>query len=218
MAYPVEPGMYVLVRHVESVKNLKQCYSSQSGSEGLTAVGQAQVGEVVNTVERLWRGRQARAAVVLSAPAVRAEQTARPISDRLSCPQIRVDALAPLTAEGISGRSINEVHGAQPRLGTAVSLYRAGLLSGELVPWPAGALKDLYARVIEAACSMEIESNFRIVVAHKSTLTALAIFLMRERGGYPSEYYGYLDIPPASVIAISRNPDEAIKYWKGPSL
>jgi broad specificity phosphatase PhoE len=194
----------ILLRHPESTKNVAERFSDPDNGEQVTAAGDSQISALVAALSlRLHEHKQSRARIV-SANSVRALSLARELSERLYAPLAVSNTLVSIKSDRIAGKLEKQVAADFPAYYHALALYRSGVVSSYDLPHKGQPLRDYEGRVGEILTSLEeAHEEVGIVVAHRSALTAALILYARKYHNYPSNFFGYISLPLASVSIIA---------------
>jgi broad specificity phosphatase PhoE len=195
------PRTLVLVRHAESSKNTTPSFSAISGNEKLTDAGRAQVARLTSYLSNLAAQRRAISTEVFCSLTDRSTMTAG-----ILVPGARVIPLrdlAPIRSP-YPGMSEEQVAHADPEFIRLLSQYRLGLRSAYDIPRGQGEQVIDFERRIESCLEVICNSvaDLRIVVGHRSTLTAILLSAARQVNNYPNSWYGHVVIPLASISLL----------------
>ena len=198
----------ILIRHAESRKNTENQYASIEGLEPLTEKANKQIEALITSIERIYLSSHKSSAIIYTAPEKRCKDTAQRIGVYFNIQSIVSQEICSFAALSTSGQNIAEVHKSNKELAAQVEKYQSGLMSGEEVSWPAGSISILESRVKRFIdyCLVCNKRNIWIV-GHKSSITCMAITLMRKYKIYPNDFYGYIDIPVGTGIVMDVSQD-----------
>ncbi|AZZ39724.1 histidine phosphatase family protein [Acidipropionibacterium jensenii] len=195
-------GIMILVRHPEAEKNVVNAFGGDSNMDLLTGSGRNSLSEVSMHVSAVTHG--SNPVRVISSPADRALILATELASSAgSRPEILAD-LQSIGKGSLSGVTERVAEQAYPSYMGRLRLYRAGLLNGYALDGPGEELRGFETRVLGVLGRIDIyESPFVVLVAHRSTITALLMHAARLFHGYPTDFYGYVELPLSSVSLIS---------------
>lgn len=198
--------MTLLVRHGEADKNVRKHFSRDDGSEYLTRRGAQQGIELAThlrdaVLAAAWDGSPVNPSVH-AAPASRTYETASSLAAVFGAEVLVHEGLRPISAGHLAGLSEDAAARVAPEFVRRLSLYRAGILNSYDLMDYGESVRDFEARIAEALASIDTTrpDGLRVIVGHRSCLTALLIIAARRSLGYPSNFYGYI---PLDVGMIS---------------
>jgi broad specificity phosphatase PhoE len=216
----------VLVRHPEARKNMRGALGGGQGDDDLSPVGFEQCAQLSSNLSAWLR----RLGLSLSDVTFHrsSDLRARAASDEIAhCLQFSdrapSDAQPPLigwvTHSGlssikkgsISGLTDEEIRAYSPGYAEQVNLYRNGLANSYGIHHPGEGLRAFEKRVLDSLRDIVASpSPVQLVVAHRSSITAILIHYARVSHGYPNDYYGYVEIPLASSSIVETSPARRI--------
>lgn len=212
--------LLLLIRHVESEKNVLPQFSHGDGREPVTPNGIRQgeaLADAMRTLLRSGGGQTSRMAALHTADTQRSDASARLICQRLGCPKYEHTDLRPISSGRLGGLSEMEARVLAPDFTQALELYRAGVLSSYQIPGYGESVTAFEHRVgkcIDGICSRA--EPVQIVVAHRSPITATLIRYARVSLGYPAGFYGHIPLDVASVSGLVLRG--ASIHWLGVNL
>ena len=198
----------LLIRHIESLKNTLNACSSLDGKEPITKHGYYQAEAIAKYISEKLGLCAHSSATIYCARDDRSQNTAIKIARKLQVAYTISDELASFTNNEISGKINSDILNENSEFEKKLKLYRAGLISANMVPWPAGDT-ELFQKLLESFfVNVGLYYNpCTIIIGHKSSLTCLAFIIMRYLNQYPDNFYGYVDIPPGNGILIEFDDD-----------
>jgi len=202
----------MLIRHAESEKNTLGQFSSSSESERLTQRGELSASRLGAALNDIVSEKEFRVKTVYCTHSNRAIATAEHIADRLSRGVRSYSALRSTGAGALMGMTEREAATHYPQFLRELRLYRVGLFNAYHFTVAEGHedKRDFECRV--ATCIDEIlatpREDLKIVIAHRSSITATLLRCARESLGYPRSFYGYVRIDLGRVCWLEQ---------KGPS-
>lgn len=195
--------LIVIIRHPESTKNQAKTFSSANAQEQLTPLGSEQLIQVVKRIAEFRVLHAGLTAKVYTADSVRAGMLGEAISESLGAPLVRMSELTSVRAGDISGMPEDVVRATYEEYFRHLSVYRAGLFSSYTLNHPGESLRAFEARVDRACVAIENSgADLVFVIAHKSAATAALIRYARRFHDYPQEFFGFLDLPTASISLV----------------
>lgn len=192
-----------LFRHAESVKNTIMSSSSTDGNEPLSQNGQSQLINIAYYFKKVRENLSYNNVNLITSPDKRCIETAKVIGEAMGISYSMNVDLQPCKDKRMAGRLLNDIYGEYSDFENELKLYRAGLLSAYDVKWPDEAIFCIEERTKKfIAEGLSSTSGISIIVSHKSVITGLVIQLMREKCQYPTNFYGYVDIPTGTGIKL----------------
>jgi len=194
----------VIVRHAESEKNTAERFASSSGLENLTVNGGSQVEQLCESMPTLLRYLKCPSVRVLSGTNIRTSETAHALSAVLQSPHTMTETLDSFVSSATTGKTMQELWNENPITARNIYLYRAGLANSYTVhPAYAKEASPFEDNVAELATTlMASDCPAWVIVSSRSPLTALLIHFARLSGSYPEDFYGYVELPTASVSVV----------------
>ncbi len=191
-----------LIRHTESTKNRDgEQFGGAQVNAGLTAEGSQAAESLAQRLPSLGSV-EARPAVWTS-PERRARDCAVALGRGLGGRVTQEPRFRGIDGGTNAGKSEVEVERDDPVFWQALQLYRSGVLSAYDVPTRGESIRDLERRVGDALEEVEASGvHTGMIVAHRSALTAAIIRYARKLHAYPVEFYGYVELPLASITII----------------
>ena len=99
-----------------------------------------------------------------------------------------------------------------------LELYRAGIANSYCIGGYGEDVRLFESRVASELMALEATAKeVLLVVAHRSSLTAMLLGLARRSLGYPSAFYGYVQLDLGHISAI-RMEDSGSMTWLGVNL
>lgn len=198
----------LLIRHLESTKNIDNSFSSSENLEPLTDQALKSGTDLGEQISVLSSVLNTRVKNVYCAKSERAISTARLISDMLKAKVISEEDLTSIrySANGVSESNAKKDN---PAFIRNLELYRKGLLSSYDIATPKGSekLEDFEKRVDNVMNRIhdENQSGLIIVIAHRSSVTAALLRYARLYHNYPSRFFGYIELSfgYASLVQLS---------------
>ena len=203
-----------LIRHTESVKNVRNSFSSTDDKEPLTEKGHSQATQLVKKLTLLVENLRVKPKFIYSADSSRATSVAKLIAKELGSRVQTYDALRSIRTS-LSGVSEVEAAKLDSEFIHHYHLYRAGLLNAYNIKRRKDYenLSGFESRVTKALDKILSVPNetAKIIVLHRSPITATLINISRNSMNYPRDFYGYvpLDLGYLSWIRKTENGE-----WK----
>ncbi len=192
-----------LVRHADSTKNRKGTFSGDNISDEITREGELEIRCMVAGLKNRLAEYDVGSSIVCTANSGRATHTAEAISNSLSMPVATYSELGSIRSGRLSGVTEETARGDYAEYMRWLDLYRVGLASSYDIPRPEDAepLVSFEARIeavlTQILCSPE---ESKVVVAHRSPITAILLSFARKYHGYPLDFFGFV---PLSTCGIS---------------
>lgn len=204
----------ILIRHPESIKNAGELFSSNDNREALTETGEHEARSLARALSRSCSPFSGDGLCILTADSFRSVFLAELLSQRFGISFEANDSLISIKAGEISGKSEEEIAVKFPEYFRSLSLYRRGVVSSYDLGHKGQPLKEYESRIAAIASEFEHRSTpIGIVIAHRSAITALLIRYARLYHNYPSDFFGYIELPLASVSVVIFNEDHgSIEY------
>lgn len=201
--------MLLLVRHLESNKNIMKQFSSVDDDEILTNNGMLIGDEVAQDIDFFVNNSGFCVDKIYCANSIRAKETAHVIASKLGVKICAYKELCSNNSGNLRGKSEIEAEIINPVFMKQLKLFRAGIYSSYDFAKVANRenKRDFEKRVNE--CLDEIIKNdtgsLRIIVLHHSSLTAAIINIARKLYNYPENYYGHVACELGHLYLISKD-------------
>lgn len=210
--------MYLfLIRHTESVKNKENRFSSSEDNECLTSQGESDAVEIAKHISSFASQHSYRCNNVYSANSTRSIKTAEKIASSINANiQIEEDlrSTRPGVLEGAKKDRVKETH---PEYAQQYYLFEKGVFNVYDFKNPENkeSKRDFEHRVntcIEKIVSDQSE-DIKIIVGHRSSITAILLFYARKYHNYPTNFSGHipLDLGCVSILRQYDNKWEILK-------
>ena len=199
----------ILVRHAESTKNRSDSFASPSGVEELTDSGRADLEVLAPAVQslitRLAKSTSRTSVKIFSGRSLRTRDTAERLARDLIATRIETPLLDSFVSPVTTGRSMASLIREEPGLARRILTYRAGLMNSYSVhPSFASDLRVFEGELREFVDGLIAnDSEVVVLISSRSPITALLIQCARRTGDYPSDYFGYVELPAASTSVVS---------------
>ncbi len=196
--------MIYLVRHCESTKNRDVKFSSAQSMEGLTSDGEARAEQIFAALTRIMSERIQKADLFVS-PSARCLDTALIGAEHLGLEAVCDSRLESIDPGDAAGMSENDVQSRWPNFFHDLKLYRAGLLCSYKIRAPNGAESTLHLEHRVSSFLVDRDVSLRhgaIIIASRSSISAILIYFCRQMLAYPEAYFGYTEIPFGRVFEI----------------
>jgi len=206
-----------LIRHTESIKNINNSFSSKDDTEPLTKKGLSQASQLVKELVPLLEKLKLKPQFVYSAGSSRSESVARIIAKELGSPIQTYDNLRSIQTS-LSGIPEAEAAKLDAEFIHHYHLYRAGLLNAYHIKRQ-NDYEDLHefeARVDRAINEIMTTPNesVKIIVLHRSPITATLINFSRNYLDYPRDFYGYVPLDLGYLSWIRKMDDGKLKILR----
>lgn len=188
--------MLLLMRHLESDKNICGQFSSDSDAESLTREGREKAFEVAEEIKYFADRNHLTVNRVYCAASNRAKETAGFIADEFDVQISAFEDLRSNNSGALRGKNEDEALQLNPIFMKQLKLFRAGIFSSyDFEKVSEREDKRSFEKKVNG-CLNRIMSgdagNLRIVIMHHSSLTAAVIRYAREYYSYPKDYYGHV--------------------------
>jgi broad specificity phosphatase PhoE len=200
--------MYLLfIRHLESEKNLNNSFASFNDDEPLTEAGKAMGEELGDVLSELVKNNNINIKNIYSASSKRGLETAQLLANKLKLPIVSFDELCSSRTGSLQGKSEEEVQKENPNFIKQLELYRKGLLSSyefEIIEGKESKA-SLEKRVMDTVNNIinDIDEDLKIVIFHRSSLTACLINYARESYSYPKDFFGFIKLDCGNVTLLT---------------
>ena len=204
----VAGGIYTLliIRHLESEKNILNQFSSTDDVEQLTAKGLKQGEEVAKAIYDFIVSNGLSVTNVYCANSRRAKLTATYIAKVLGVNIMAFDELRSNNSGELKGKAEGEAWEINPLFMKQLSLFRAGIFSSyDFVKISEREDKHEFEfRVMQCIESiLKIDSGtLQVIVLHHSSLTATIIYYARKYYNYPMSFYGHIACELGNIYLI----------------
>lgn len=208
----MRPKHILLIRHLESSKNVGKHFSSNANSDVVTENGLHEGKKLSRTIAQFIADRNLYVKYVHATESRRAVDTAKIISQELSIEVKSYIALRSLHAGVLAGVSEEKAKCLEPEFMSQLALYRAGIINAYNMKRVEGKepLQDFENRVL--ACFNEIIEHSNetaiILVSHRSPITAILLSFARKYLNYPKNFYGYVSLDLGQVSWLEQTVDE----------
>jgi broad specificity phosphatase PhoE len=193
----------VFVRHPEATKNLSDKFASKDDDEAVTDLGYRQIDQLGAILSTTVSQASYVKISVVSADSARSIPCGVEIAERLGVRLIRDDRLTSIKAGQIAGVTEEAVSRDMPEYYEKLTMYRRGVISSYKLDHPGERLIDFERRVASSLLEIESSSSTLIIVcAHKSAITAALIRYARMFHDYPKDFFGFVDLPLASLSMV----------------
>lgn len=201
--------MILLIRHLESTKNINKSFSSHNDNEEITQNGFEKGIELSDSIHQFMKKNGLRTSCVYCANSQRAILTAKLIANELNIGIKPFDELRSNKAGALEGKSEMEALNLNPLFMHQLKLFRTGIFSSyNFVKMDAREDKHHFEnRVNKCVDSILCKRNdtLTIIVLHHSSITAAVIRFARELYSYPKDFYGHIDCELGHLFLIDSN-------------
>lgn len=193
------------VRHPETMKNLLQGFGGGSNDNDETDRGRDETDSLIRIMSDAAAEMPSCCSTsVWSSGAPRAARLATSLAKELRAELIPDARFGPIMNGPLSGLTADQVARENPDYFRSVQLHRRGILSGYQLKHPGQSTADFEKQVRQALWDVDASRNsLSIILSHKSTIGAAMIYYARKFYDYPSNFYGYIDVPTATVSLVS---------------
>lgn len=211
--------MYILlIRHLESVKNLTDSFSTTEGWEPLTDDGKIAGETLAKKVLEFSDLKNVFPKNIYCADSVRGKETANFIANAFKCEVQVLNELNSIQSafRGMTEKSVNEM---DKQYMLKLDIYRKGLFNSYDFSRKERfeQLRDFENRVNETVNKILQTKNeeLKIFVMHRSPITVTLINFARRFNNYPKDFFGFvpLDVGFISLIQTDETNDNGeIKF------
>lgn len=204
----------ILVRHADSEKNRTGRFSSDVVSDKLTHAGSIEISQLLVTLRSIFEHTSIRGVSLCSASSGRAVATAEAISDSFQLPIKKLHGLASIYSGSLAGQTEDWARENKSSYMAWLDLYRSGLASSYDIPRPDGgeSLQNFESRIDGAVDEvLSMSGDTKVIVAHRSPITAILIKYARLYLAYPKDFFGYIPLGTAGICLINLS-DERFEF------
>ena len=204
--------MYLLlIRHLESSKNIRETFSSSSEDEPLTEIARTDLTSWSHLVCQWVHMTRATVAQVYSTASIRAEDTAASIAKGLGVPVMCYQRLRSTHPGSLAGRSADDARMSNPEFMEQLHLYRKGLFNSYDFTVadskePKRSFEERIASCLDEILNVPAE-ELKIVVAHRAPITAVLMAVARSAYQYPRDFFGYVELTLGYASLLERTLD-----------
>lgn len=210
--------MYLfLIRHTESEKNKGNKFSSSKDEENLTVKGELDAFEIANYISKFAIKHSYRSKFVYAARSTRALKTAEKIANQINAKiQIEDDLRSnrPGVLEGVEKDKIKESY---PEYAQQYYLFEKGVFNVyDFNNPPNKEPKRLFEQRVNSCINRILSDNsedIKIIVGHRSSITAILLFFARKYHKYPENFSGHIPLD-LGCVSILREKNGVWKILK----
>ncbi|MDR1005307.1 MAG: phosphoglycerate mutase family protein [Bacteroidales bacterium] len=211
--------MYLfIIRHTESEKNIKNQFSSTNDDENLTENGESDAIEIANEISKFITKYSLKCNNIYAANSVRSIKTAEKIAEKLNA-EVTVEENLRSTRPGVlEGITKDEVKNSHPEYGHQYYLFEKGVFNvyDFETPEDKEPKREFEKRVNNCVSKILSDKNedVKVIVAHRSSITAILLDFARRFYNYPVDFSGYIPLELGCVSVLKeteRNTWEIIK-------
>lgn len=185
----------LLIRHLESEKNINNRFSTPENKEHLTDGAKQEGTELAKSIKKFIFNHKLNVDSIYCADSARAVETAEIMATSLSIKVVAFEDLLSTKTGILQGKNEDEAKDICPKYIEELELFRAGIFSAyNFTKVPNKEDKYVFeTRVtnrIENIMCNETKEDVKIIVLHHSSLTAAVIYFARKCLNYPMDYYG----------------------------
>ncbi len=196
----------LFIRHVETMKNIKKEFSRENKIDKLTSDGVNQVDGLIHLIKKIVKEKKSIINYIYTSTSFRSIGTGEILSKKLNIPLKNIDGLISFNLGKIGGLTERQTELRYPKFYKQLQLYRNGLLNSYEINYPMDAEKplDFEKRVSDGISKIMLDNseNVKIIILHRSVLTATYIQFARNYHNYPIDYYGFVPIENGSVTLL----------------
>ena len=200
-----------LIRHLESEKNRKQSFASFEDKEPLTEEGKKQGILLAKELKSFFEENQWTIKQIYSASSERAKQTASMLSSTFGVPVQSYSSLCSSKTGVLQGKSEEEVAKERPEFIKQLYLYRKGIVSSydfEIIEGKESkkSLEERVMNTIQEIINIPGE-DAKVIVFHRSSLTAAILNFARQNSNYPKDFYGFIKLHYGFLTILNNEKD-----------
>lgn len=199
----------LLIRHLESTKNVRNAISSTDDRESLTHRGCLEGRRLAAAIAFFQEKNGLRLRYVHCAHSARAIQTADLIATRTGAVTKPYEDLRSTRSGILAGLSEADAARISPGFIWQLQLYRAGLLSSYELERAEGKepISDFERRVRRRLLRIikGQGETLKIIITHRSPLTAMLLYFARTYYRYPRSFYGHVPLDLGHVSWLRRD-------------
>lgn len=198
----------ILLRHVESEKNIRHSFSSDLNKEQATDKGLRQAETIARCIAEYVKKYNLTSYHIYAANSNRAKMTAETIAKNLGGSITYDDAfLSVTTDDSLKGKTENEILQSNPVFIRELNLYRCGLFNAYQYSSVADVLKSgEYEMQVNTSFNRFIKTGdeeLKVFIMHHSSITATLINIARSLGMYPRDFYGKVEADLGKIYLIT---------------
>ena len=195
----------LLIRHLESQKNLEDRFSASPAHSQLTISARRVGRELKEALEHSRFG--PRPGIMISSPAVQAIQTAQILATAFRCKIETVDGLASFRMGALSDITESDAINTHPNFMRQLKLYRVGVFNSYRLQLPANSEdpRKFERRIwinFEKTLLKHRSKDTILCVLSRSAITAILLKVARETLEYPRNFYGYIELATGSISRL----------------
>ena len=197
----------ILVRHLESIKNLHSQFASDTNLEGLTDAGKKDGEFLAHHINEYIKCNTLKIKKIYCADSSRAIETANIIAVKTETTVEAHDDLNSIRHNAFSGLPEDEIEKISPEFIYQLKLYRLGLFNSYQIIHNEQNEKvtDFEKRVIKTLVSIienQEQENIKIIILHRSSILATLFYFVRTYYNYPKDFYGYVQIDVGHICLL----------------
>lgn len=204
---------YILfIRHVETTKNLYKEFSKDDDEDSLTKLGKKQAFQLVSFIKKMIEIKNLKTPRIYTSNSNRTHDTAYIISSKLKIEISPIHGLTSYKMGEIGGLTEFESEKRYPIFFNQLKLYRNGLLNSYAIDYPPYSENPLqFEKRVENGIKKILLNkleDLKIVILHRSVLTATYINFARQYHNYPIDFYGFVPIDNGCVTLLELDNNE----------
>lgn len=198
---------YILfIRHVETTKNLNKEFSKEEKEDKLTLLGEQQASKLVSFIKYMIEIKELKKSRIYTSNSYRTVDTGCIISSELNIKIRQIKGLTSYNMGVIGGLTEHETENSYPVFFNQLKLYRNGLLNSYEIDYPLNSENPIqFEKRVENGINVILKDeseDFKIVILHRSVLTATYINFARKYHNYPANFYGFVPIDNGCITLI----------------
>ncbi len=195
----------ILIRHSESLKNIRDLFGDEKTSFNITKKGKIDSIALAGKIQHFLGKNNTNHLTLLTSPDLRSFETTKIVSETLGCEFNVIDTLLPIKAGELSGISENEAKILYPELMKRKQLFRDGILNGYEISYPGGEdVRQFQERImVDFFRIINLQKSLFCIISHQSVITAILSFFNAKINNIHYYYYYKLDLCGLSKITIN---------------
>ena len=201
--------MIILIRHLESTKNIKSSFSSLYDDEVLTEDSIKKGLILADSIFGYAHANNLCVNHIYCANSNRAISTASFIANKFNVDVNSYEELRSNNSGELLGKTELEAKRINPQFIHQLKLFRAGIFSSyDFVKVNEREDKHVFEQRVNLCINgilQDRSETLKVIVLHHSSLTAAVIRFARDFYGYPHDYYGHVSCELGNIYLINNN-------------
>lgn len=201
--------MIILVRHLESTKNISSSFSSINDDEALTPQSIDNGSILAHSIFKFANTNNLHINNIYCANSKRAISTANIIANEFKVGVKSFEDLRSNKSGSLLGKTEHEAKQINPMFMHQLKLFRAGIYSSyDFVKVYEREDKHDFEKRVNLCINSILQDKsetLKVIVLHHSSITAAVIHFAREFYGYPTNFYGHVSCELGNIYLINNN-------------